>query len=387
MQRQIAWEGRVALIARPELDTGIGRYVQMLDRGLRDAGVDATRVEPTLPQLPDASYRALRLLGRDLDAFLRNYPLWTTYPDADVYHLTGQTLASLLLFRRPKGAVVVTVHDLFPYVLRNGTAGGALYGSDRTYYRLVIAGLKRADRLIANSAYTKQCIVDVLRIAPSKITVAYPGLDHELFQPLSAPDRIREKYRLAEGQRYLIYVGSEDPRKNLITLVRALAHIRRELPEVALIKVGRSHSEPERKRLLDVAAELGVREAIHFLEHVPDTDLPALYNLADVYVTPSVEGFGFPVLEAMACGTPVVCAKIGSAPEIVGDAGVQVSPFDSGAFATAVITLLGDVQRRLRLRQAGRNRVATFTWPKTIRTTTEVYGELRFSRLQLLCNE
>lgn len=372
----ITWAGRVALIARPELDTGIGRYVLMLDRGLREAGVDAVQAAPILPRLPKASYRALRLVGRDLDAFLRNYPLWSAYPDADVYHLTGQTLASLLIFRRPKGGVVVTVHDIFPYMLRDGPRGRALYGSDRVYYRLVIAGLKRADHLIAHSEYTKECVRELLQIAPEKITVVYPGLDHDLFRPLAVTPEIRERYRLAEDRRYLIYVGSEDPRKNLVTLVRALAEVRRELPDVELIKVGRSHCEPERQRLLDVATQLGIRAAIHLLEFVPDEDLPMLYNLADVYVTPSLEGFGFPVLEAMACGTPVVCAKAGSFPEIVGDAGVQVFPCDTGTLAAALITVLTDGEKRSRLRQSGYGRAAKFTWPETVRTTTKVYERL-----------
>jgi glycosyltransferase involved in cell wall biosynthesis len=375
MQNELRWEGRVALVARPELDTGIGRYVLMLDRGLREAGVDATTVSPSIPRLPDASYRALRLMGRDLDAFLRNYPLWSVYPDAQIYHLTGQTLASLLLFRRPKGDVVVTVHDLFPYVLRRNPRGRALYGSDRAYYRLVIAGLKRADHLIANSEYTKRCIIDVLGLAPERITVIYPGLDHDLFRPQPVPDVISERYRLAPGRRYLIYVGSEDPRKNLTTLLRALVDIRRAHPNVELIKVGRSHCEPERRRLLDLAKQLHVEDAIHFLELVPDADLPLLYNLAELYVTPSTEGFGFTLPEAMACGTPVVCAKTGSSPEVVGDAGVQVDPLDSEALGAAVIGLLEDEEERSRLREAGRARAASFNWAATIRATINVYRE------------
>jgi glycosyltransferase involved in cell wall biosynthesis len=373
MGNEVGSEGRVALIARPELDTGIGRYVQMLDRGLREAGVDATTVSPSIPRLPNASYRALRLMGRDLDAFLRNYPLWSVYPDAEIYHLTGQTLASLLLFRRPKGDVVVTVHDLFPYVLRRSPRGRALYGTDRTYYRLVNAGLKRADHLIANSEYTKQSIIDVLRLPPEDITVIYSGLDHGLFRPQPVPSEIVDRYSLPQGRRYLIYVGSEDPRKNLTTLIRALVDIRRAHPDVELIKVGRSHCEPERLRLLDMAKQLDVEDAIHFLELVPDADLPLLYNLAELYVTPSTEGFGFTVLEAMACGTPVICAKTGSSPEIVGDAGVQVAPLDGEALGAAVIRLLEDDEERLHLREVGRTRAASFNWPGAIRATIDVY--------------
>ena len=261
------------------------------------------RAEPTLPPLPNFSYRALSLIGRDLRAFLTNYPLWSRYPEADTYHLTSQTLASLLLLRRPAGKVVVTVHDIFPYMFRDDPQLRSPYGTDHLYHRLAMAGLKRADHLIAVSQYTRQCVTERLGIAPEKITVVYSGIDHERFRPLPVTAAARERYALPEGPRYLIYVGSEDPRKNLATLVRALAELRRELPDVELIKVGRSHFERERQRLLELATKLEVRSAIHFLEDVSDQDLPLLYNLADLYVTPSLyEGFGFPVLEAMERG-------------------------------------------------------------------------------------
>jgi len=143
---------------------------------------------------------------------------------------------------------------------------------------------------------------------------------------------------------------------------------------VELINVGRSHFEPERQRLITLATELGVKDAIHFLEDVPEHDLPLLYNLADVYVTPSLyEGFGFPIVEAMACGTPVVYAKAGSMPEIVGNGGVEVSPRDVARLADALLALLTNRERRLALRRSGHEQAAGFTWSEAVRRTMATY--------------
>jgi glycosyltransferase involved in cell wall biosynthesis len=346
--------------------TGIGRYWRMLHGGLRVAGLDAVQVTPVLPRLPAAAYQLLELLGRDLRAFLTNYPLWCWYPDADIYHLAQQALASLLLIRRPRGKVIVTVHDIFPHLLRNDP-----------WFRLAVLGLERADHLIAISHYTKRSLVDHLGIRPEKITVVYHGIDHERFRPLSVASSIRDTYRLPEGRRYLIYVGSEDPRKNLVTLVRALAQVRRELPDVELIKAGRSHCAEERQCLVGLAAELGVLKAIHFLEDVQEEHLAHLYNLAELYVTPSLyEGFGFPLLEAMACGTPVVYADAGSLPEIAGSAGIAVAPVNADSLARGVLSLLRQRDKQAALRAAGRERAASFTWTASTQSMLAVYEKM-----------
>jgi glycosyltransferase involved in cell wall biosynthesis len=346
--------------------TGIGRYWRMLHGGLRESGVDAVQVSPWMPRLPDAAYRGMALLGRDLRAFLTNYPLWCRYPRADIYHLGQQALTSLLLVRRPKGKVVVTVHDIFPHTLRNDP-----------WFKLAVMGLARVDHIIAISQYTKRCLVEELAIAPDKITVVYHGMDHERFRPLTPSGGLLQRYQLPEGRRYLIYVGTEDPRKNLRALVRALAQVRRVLPEVELIKAGWSHDAEERQILLALAMELGVLGAIHFLEDVREEDLPQLYNLAEVYVTPSLyEGFGFTLLEAMACGTPAVYADAGSLPEIAAGAGVAVAPVTAERLAAELLSLLGQRDRRDALGVAGRQRAASFTWPERTRNVLAVYTEL-----------
>jgi glycosyltransferase involved in cell wall biosynthesis len=369
----------VVLVAKPGgTHTGVGRYVSMLHSGLRAAGVDAVRVAPIAPPLPNAGYAVLRRSGVDLRTFLLNYPIWARYPRADVYHLTSQNLASLLLFRRPAGKVIVTVHDIIPYILRDHpqlrtyrTAADALFD------RMAMAGLRRADRLVADSDYTRRCVVEHLGIAAERIDVVYLGIAHERFRPSPVLSDIRRRYGLPEGLRYLIYVGSEDPRKNLPALVRALAEVRRAAPDVEFIKVGRAHFDSERRCLSELAGRLGVRQAIHFLDDVPEDDLPALYNLAEVCVMPSFyEGFGFPALEAMACGTPVVCAHASSLPEIVGTAGALVDPHDELALARMLTVLLGDEERRRRLGQGGRKQAAGFTWERAVSETQRLYARL-----------
>jgi glycosyltransferase involved in cell wall biosynthesis len=373
---------RVALFSDAVSDasgekTGIGRYVHTLHAGLGEAGFEAGRFTPTLPLVRVASRRLLRLLGRDVRSVRTHdiYPLWSGYPDADIYHLTSQTLASLLLLHRPKGRVVVTVHDIFPYMLRDDPQ--LPHFRDHLNLRLAMSGLKRADHLITVSQYSKRCVVEHLGIAPERITVIYQGVDHERFRPLPVDEAIRQRYGLSESHCYLIYVGTEDPRKNLATLVRALAKLRHELPDVELIKIGRSHFDHERHRLIELATQLGVRTAIHFLEDVPEDDLPLLYNLADVYVTPSLyEGFGFPVLEAMACGTPVVCAEAGSLPEIAGSAALRVLPCTVETLAEALRSLLTSKDKQLQLRRAGQNQARRFAWPATIENTAAAYRQL-----------
>lgn len=370
-------QGRsVALVAKPGgARTGVGRYVAMLEQGLRGADVAVQRIAPSVPPLPAACYRGAQRLGLDIRTFLLNFPIWASYPRADVYHLTSQNLASLLLFRRPPGTVVVTVHDIIPYMLRHDRQLCAYRtAADRLFDRIAMAGLRRADLLIADSHYSKACVVEQLGIAPERIEVVYLGIDQTGFRPLAVPEALPVRYRLPADRRYLIYVGSEDPRKNLGTLVRALAQLRQQHPDVELIKVGRAHHEAERTRLATLAANLGVGAAIHFLDDVPEDDLPLLYNLAAVCVMPSLyEGFGFPVLEALACGTAVVCSTAPSLIELVGDTARQHQPRDPQHLAAQIGAALTMGPERAELSERGRARAASFTWQRTIAQSCQVY--------------
>lgn len=372
---------KVAFIAKPgALHTGVGRYAATLAQGVLDLGFDVAHAAPALPPLPGATWELLRREGIDARAFLENYPLWTSYPSADVYHLTSQNLASAILFGRPRRPVVVTVHDIIPYLLRNDLQLSPYRNRvDRLFDRMALAGLRRADRLVADSEYTRRCLVDHLHLPHGGIDVVYLGVDHVRFRPHPPSPELYARYGLRAGTRYLIYAGSEDARKNLPALVRALAVVRRDLADVELIKVGRAHHAPARRELIGLSEQLGVRSAVHFLDDVPEADLPLLYGLAEVCVMPSLyEGFGFPVLEAMACGTPVICANATSLPELAGDAAILV---DGGAgfverLAEQLVRLLCDRELREELHVRGLGRAARFQWSETAARMGRLYREL-----------
>ncbi|GAB4197960.1 MAG: hypothetical protein OHK0022_16650 [Roseiflexaceae bacterium] len=362
---------QVALVTGPSVaNSGAGRYTRMLTKGLPDSGVRSARFEPPPPELPGA------LGGPRLRDLLRIYPLWANYPPAEIYHLTSQNLAGLLLFRRPSGHTVVTIHDMLPRALRsNRRLDGHTSASARMLDRLALIGLQNATRLVTNSWYLKGSLVDQLGIRPDRIDVIYPGIDHQRYRPQLCPPQVRERHGLRDDRRYLITVGTDEPRKNQATLLRALAQLRRTQPDVELLKIGRAGLPAERKRLTDLAADLGLAGAVHFLDEVPEEDMPLLYSLSSVCVLPSHhEGFGFPALEAMACGTPVVYAASAALPEVIGRSGLtfKAGPDEHKELATVLAEALDERTARL-LRSAGMARSGSYRWPQTINNLIETY--------------
>ena len=168
-----------------------------------------------------------------------------------VLHLTSQTLGILLLTQRLPRPVVVTVHDILPYMLRHDPELNVYRNSaQRLMDGLAMRGLKRADRLIAVSHYTKSTVANTLGIRPNFIDVIHEGVDTERFRPQPVPDSFRERYHLPPGRPYVLYVGSEDPRKNLPQLLRAMKHVLEEMPNAVLLKVGAAAFAEQRQRHL-----------------------------------------------------------------------------------------------------------------------------------------
>jgi len=333
---------RVQLVAKPSSSvTGTSRYAENVRRGLEAAGVQVTVTAPE--PFPPAPIRQIaRQFGLDAAAFFRSYPLRVKQTEADVIHLTTQTMGTLLLTQRFTQPVVVTILDILPYLLRHDPQLNTLrHPLDALFYRLALLGLKRANALIAISQYTKRTLVEALHIPPEKIHVVYPAIDLERFRPQPVPDSFYTRYGLRRDGCYVLYVGSDDPRKNLPTLVRALARLRQTLPEVQLLKVGAPHFTDQRRELMRLIEQLQLQSAVHFFDEVRDDDLPSFYNAASVLAMPSLyEGFGYPVVEAMACGTPVVAARAASLAEIVGDLETTVWPATHEAMTQAMVAAL-----------------------------------------------
>jgi glycosyltransferase involved in cell wall biosynthesis len=189
------------------------------------------------------------------------------------------------------------------------------------------------------------------------------------------------RYGLPAGRRWILYVGSEQPRKNFVGLIRAFAELHRTRPDLALLKVGQPEVLEQRERARSAAHALGVADAIYFIGHASQ-NLRELYNLADLFVFPSLyEGFGLPPLEAMACGTPVICSNRTSLPEVVGEAALICEP-DPVAMASAMARVLDDPGLARDLARRGRRHAEMQSWARVAEVTRETYLAAHYRALE-----
>lgn len=369
---------KVNLVAKSQGGTtGISRYAQELYCGLKTRGLEVELIEPEPVKLPAAANSLLKRRGLDAEAFFTTYPLSVHLNGDGIVHLASQNLATLLLFRRVS-PVVITVHDIIPYLLRRDRRLSIYrHPVHRFFDRLSLLRLKKAQAIIADSGYTREMLVEHLAISEKKIQVVPLGVNKKLFRPTEAPDGLLSKYGLNRDTQYIIYVGSEDPRKNLEVLLNALARIRKDRGNVQLLKIGAARFMDERQRVLHAIRELDLEDRVRFIDQVTEEELAYFYSLAAVFAFPSkYEGFGLPTLEAMACGTPVVASKASSIPEVVGDAGLLVSPEDPKAWAEAILSVLDNPGLGEKMAADGLERASEFSWERTAERTIEVYQEL-----------
>lgn len=263
---------------------------------------------------------------------------------------------------------VVTIHDVGYRVFPAAhTARRRLELELTTYW-----SVRAARHVLTISQATKRDLVAWYGVDPQRITVTHLGVSAG-FAPPADPQAIAEvRMRYGIHRRpYVLYIGTVQPRKNLVRVIDALARTLTAGYDLDLVIAGKQGwlSEPIVRR----AAELGITHHVHFTGYVADTDLPALLAGAQAFVFPSLyEGFGMPVLEAMACGTPVITSTMSSLPEVAGDAALLVDPLDTDAIARAIMRLFDDENLRTDLRWRGLARVRQFTWEECARRTLEV---------------
>lgn len=234
------------------------------------------------------------------------------------------------------------------------------------------ASAYRANHLIAVSESTRQDAIRILDLPCEKISTILEGVDPE-FRPIcdeSALKSVRMRYGLPP--HFVLFVGLLEPRKNLPVLMQAYRQIASQIPEHHLVIVGRKGWMYE--EVLSLVESLSLRQQVHFTGYVAPQDLPYVYNLADVFVYPSIyEGFGLPVLEAMACGTPVITSNVSSMSEIAANAAELVSPADQTALANVLLRLLYSPDRRQQLSELGLQRAKSLPWERTARETLDLY--------------
>jgi len=233
--------------------------------------------------------------------------------------------------------------------------------------RLTRRSVALAAEVIAVSAATRDDLVRFYGAAPDRIAVVHHGLDHDRFRPIEDPGALEEtRRRYGIDSPYLLHVGTIHPRKNLTVILRALADLRARGLDVCLALAGGLGWRAE-----EVIARGG--EGVRWLGYVAEGDLPALMSGARALVMPSLyEGFGMPVLEAMACGIPVVCSRASSLPEVAGDAALLVDPQDDQAWACTLSRVLRDEDLRASLVSRGLKRAARFTWERCAQETLAV---------------
>lgn len=361
---------------------GISRYILNLVAHLPDAlgGDSATiflgdrRLPSNLAKLPlDYSFSRIptarpqaRILWEQLVA-----PLACARAGVQLLHSTAYVQPLLCPTRS-----VVTIHDL-SFILMPETfkRGNQLYLS-----ALTRISARRADRVIAVSENTRQDVIRLLGVTPSKVEVVHHGIEPE-FRPIEPS--VVEGFRRRRGlpDRYVLHLGTLEPRKNLPTLLRAFAQARREygLSHELVLGGGKGWGY---QQIFDLVDSLGLKGKVHFPGFVPLAELPLWYNGASLFAYPSrYEGFGMPPLEAMACGTPVLTSSRSSLPEVLGGAGLLVDPDSVPALADELGRVLGDEARLADLRERGLRRAATFSWNETARRTVRIYRQAAGGRL------
>lgn len=343
----------------------MARYGQTLAGELRSQqGLDL-RVYPE-PALGVAPRRRLVLVRRALV-----HPWQCRFRQGQVNHVLDHSYGHLLYFIDPRRSVV-TCHDLAPLAYPDGVRR---FSPSMLTWRWAFRGTLRAARIIADSASTKDDVVRFGGYPMDRIDVVPLGVLPAFFAPPRPEDRTLRPSMAPPGSPLILHVGNCEPRKNIEGLLQALERVRSSPgePQACLWQIGGCFTEDQRALI----RRLRLDERVQQTSHVPEEVLPGCYRAADLVALPSwYEGFGFPVLEAMAAGTPVVCSDRTSLPEVAGEAALVVDPANPEALAGAMERGLADATLRRELVERGRERAARFTWAACAARTREVYEKV-----------
>ncbi len=361
---------------RPDGQISMDLYA---DRLLAELGADNSgRVDLVNFEAPVSfgtiTNRRLRKCFGYFDKFVR-YPANLRREGAglDVYHITDHVNAYLISSLPPK-RTIITCHDVIPLVIGHGQ-GNESYMSNRLLYqyRYRIRGLNTAAAVIVPSNCTKRDLIKLGLASPERIVVVYSGLNYA-YQPLSDNERYAIRKKLGfEGKYVVLHVGSSVFYKNIEGIIDAMEIIRSRHSDIPVLfaKAGQPFTEAQKRRLTKYSLEGSVK----YLGAPRDFEsLMQIYNAADAFVFPSLyEGFGWPPLEAMACGVPVICSSRGSLEEIVGSAAVSCDPSNPESISAGITELWRNVDLRTRLIEHGIKHVGNFTRSNMVTSILRIY--------------
>jgi glycosyltransferase involved in cell wall biosynthesis len=319
--------------------------------------------------------------------FRKNYERLWRHPRAvkslegDIFHIIDHSNAHVAYWLKQKGCkIVVTCHDLvqfvYPEILKDQARFPAF---SMASWKYSVQGMKKANRVIAVSTNTAKDVTSMLSVGAEKVIVVPNGVEDKFYQlPADEVLKIKKSYESSPDTFCLLNVGTNHQRKNIDNILKSLVVLRDRGVPVKLWKVG-SEFSPDQQKLI---RSHNLEPMITFISTPDKSTLVRLYNAADALLAPSLyEGFGLTILEAMACGTPVISANVSSLPEVAGDAAILVDPLNIQAIADAVCALQSDEKLRQRYIEQGLVRTKHFSWRSSTEQVVQVYESLIYESI------
>jgi glycosyltransferase involved in cell wall biosynthesis len=359
---------------------GVGRYARELVQAMvlldpyDDFSIFYIDQKGRLPVSPfdNLSRRIMRLpiwtAGMFIGSFTR-FPMDWYFKGIDVFHAANHLL--------PQFRNTPSVYTLFDLTYTLFPKSHLLLPRLSSSF-MIPRFLRSCDRIISISESTKKDAINKYGIKEDKIKVIHLAANHRF---LPSPEAILQDFRRRHDlpTRYILYVGTIEPRKNLNVLLEAFRVLHDKGVNIPLVIAGKKGWRYE--NFFEKLKELRLQEVVIFPGYIPEEELPVLYSAAEIFLYPSLyEGFGLPVLEAMACGTPVICSNTSSLPEVAGDSATMLPPDEPNSWAEAIANLLKNKESRMALRDKGLKQAAKFSWEKTARETVQVYREVTKER-------
>ena len=378
---------KVCLELQPYLKTksGIGVYTYEISRCLEQISKDSINLQVfNFKNKMDMNRKLLGIEANKDECRVMPYSvyrrIWHYLPisynslfkqQGDIYHFFDYIVPP-----RIRGKVVTTVHDmtyeLYPETMQKTTL--ERIKKDINY------SVERADKVITISESTKRDMMSILKISEEKIEIIPPGVDFERFNKSYTAlqvQGVKERYQLPEN--YILYMGTLEPRKNIESIVEAFALMKKEsdhsVQKIKLVIAGKKGWLYE--SIFNKVRQLDIESEVVFTDFIEEEHKPIIYQLAKAFVFPSIyEGFGIPVLEAMAASVPVITSKVSSLPEVAGDAALLVAPKDKEKIAESMYTLITDEASREQLRLRGLKQARKFSWRASAEKLYHIYEEL-----------
>jgi glycosyltransferase involved in cell wall biosynthesis len=350
-------------------------YADGLISGLRTICPDWEIVELS-PKSFDRGAKSLIIRSQKSYERFWRFPQKVQHHRSDIFHIIDHSDAHIVRWLSKIGKpVVITCHDLINILYPDNLKGSVRmpFVSDRLG-RYSIDGMERADEIVAVSSETAKNITKILNIETEQISIIPNAVDSQFHRiPEDESQAFRQQLNVPSGTFCLLNVGGNHPRKNLSAILKALYLLKQQGLPVRFWKVSDDFTDEDKQFIQ--ANDL--KDSIDYLGYLDRPTLVKAYNAADVLVAPSFhEGFGITLLEAMACGTPVITSNTSAMPEVVGDAGILVDPHHSQTIADAVSRLIDDPIYYRELRERGLSKIESCTWVKVAQQMSEVYKRL-----------